>query len=98
MRIRLDIRTLILKSNLSIYIIMETYVYRATIESIYDGDTITCTVDCGFGCNRSVDVFSAALVRRLRTTQISGFCLLNYFFGNKSCWALGPSHIRWIKK
>ena len=28
---------------------METYIYKATIESIYDGDTITCTVDCGFG-------------------------------------------------
>lgn len=28
---------------------METYAYKATIESIYDGDTITCTIDCGFG-------------------------------------------------
>lgn len=25
------------------YIIMETYIYKAIIESIYDGDTITCT-------------------------------------------------------
>ena len=28
---------------------METFIYKATIEKIYDGDTITCTVDCGFG-------------------------------------------------
>ena len=28
---------------------METYIYKASLESIYDGDTITCTVDCGFG-------------------------------------------------
>jgi len=28
---------------------METFIYKATIEKIYDGDTITCTIDCGFG-------------------------------------------------
>tara|TARA_B110000967_G_C18473605_1_gene358594 strand:- start:244 stop:579 length:336 start_codon:yes stop_codon:yes gene_type:complete len=28
---------------------MQNYVYKATIESIYDGDTVTCTIDCGFG-------------------------------------------------
>ena len=28
---------------------MQDYIYKASIESIYDGDTITCTVDCGFG-------------------------------------------------
>ena len=28
---------------------METYIYKAHIENIYDGDTITCTIDCGFG-------------------------------------------------
>ncbi len=28
---------------------MNTYVYNAHVDSIYDADTITCTVDCGFG-------------------------------------------------
>ena len=28
---------------------METYIYKATVDSIYDGDTLTCTIDCGFG-------------------------------------------------
>ena len=28
---------------------MENYIYKAKIESIYDGDTMTCTIDCGFG-------------------------------------------------
>lgn len=28
---------------------MENYVYKATVDSIYDGDTMTCTIDCGFG-------------------------------------------------
>ena len=28
---------------------METFFYKATIDSIYDGDTLTCTIDCGFG-------------------------------------------------
>lgn len=25
------------------------YVYRAHVDSIYDGDTLTCSIDCGFG-------------------------------------------------
>jgi len=25
------------------------YIYNATVISVYDGDTITCDVDCGFG-------------------------------------------------
>lgn len=28
---------------------METYIYKAHVDSVYDGDTITCTIDCGFG-------------------------------------------------
>ena len=28
---------------------MDPYVYTATVVSVYDGDTITCTVRCGFG-------------------------------------------------
>merc|ERR1712054_240060 len=28
---------------------METFVYKAYVEKVYDGDTITCTIDCGFG-------------------------------------------------
>ena len=28
---------------------MDPYVYTATVVSVYDGDTITCTVSCGFG-------------------------------------------------
>lgn len=28
---------------------MDTYIYNAYVENIYDGDTITCTIDCGFG-------------------------------------------------
>ena len=28
---------------------MDTFVYNATVVKIYDGDTITCTVHCGFG-------------------------------------------------
>lgn len=28
---------------------MDTYVYNANVTSIYDGDTITCDIDCGFG-------------------------------------------------
>ena len=28
---------------------MDPYLYRATVESVYDGDTITCTICCGFG-------------------------------------------------
>ena len=28
---------------------MTTYLYKAEIDNIYDGDTITCTIDCGFG-------------------------------------------------
>jgi micrococcal nuclease len=24
------------------------FYYNATVESVYDGDTITCTIDCGF--------------------------------------------------
>ena len=28
---------------------MDTHVYKAHVDSIYDGDTITCTIDCGFG-------------------------------------------------
>ena len=32
---------------------MENYVYKATIDSIYDGDTMTCTIDCGFGVHLS---------------------------------------------
>ena len=27
------------------------YVYKAYVEQVYDGDTITCTIDCGFGIN-----------------------------------------------
>jgi len=30
---------------------MNTFVYNAYVDSIYDGDTITCTIDCGFGLN-----------------------------------------------
>ena len=29
------------------------YTYKATIDNIYDGDTITCTIDCGFGIRLS---------------------------------------------
>ena len=25
------------------------YFYKAYVEKVYDGDTITCTIDCGFG-------------------------------------------------
>lgn len=32
---------------------MDPYVYTATVVSVYDGDTITCTVRCGFGVNSS---------------------------------------------
>ena len=28
---------------------MDPYVYTAIVDSVYDGDTITCTVRCGFG-------------------------------------------------
>lgn len=28
---------------------MDTYVYNSYITDIYDGDTITATIDCGFG-------------------------------------------------
>lgn len=28
---------------------METYIYNANVKSVYDGDTITCDIDCGFG-------------------------------------------------
>ena len=27
---------------------MDTFVYNAHVDSVYDGDTITCTIDCGF--------------------------------------------------
>ena len=26
----------------------KTYFYKAYVEKVYDGDTITCTIDCGF--------------------------------------------------
>lgn len=29
--------------------IQNQYIYKAYVESVYDGDTITCTIDCGFG-------------------------------------------------
>ena len=25
------------------------YVYKAHVDSVYDGDTLTCSIDCGFG-------------------------------------------------
>ena len=28
---------------------METYIYNAYVTSVYDGDTITCNINCGFG-------------------------------------------------
>ena len=28
---------------------MDTFVYNAHVDKIYDGDTITCSIDCGFG-------------------------------------------------
>ena len=28
---------------------MDTYIYNAFVKSVYDGDTITCDVACGFG-------------------------------------------------
>ena len=28
---------------------MDTYIYNAFVDNVYDGDTITCTIDCGFG-------------------------------------------------
>ena len=27
---------------------MPSYTYNAHVDSVYDGDTITCTIDCGF--------------------------------------------------
>ena len=32
---------------------MDTYLYNAVIDSVYDGDTMTCTVNCGFGIQLS---------------------------------------------
>ena len=28
---------------------MNTFVYNAHVDKVYDGDTITCSIDCGFG-------------------------------------------------
>lgn len=28
---------------------MDIYIYKATVTKVYDGDTITCDIDCGFG-------------------------------------------------
>ena len=28
---------------------MSQFIYNAFVDSVYDGDTITCTIDCGFG-------------------------------------------------
>ena len=28
---------------------MDTYIYNAHVTSVYDGDTITCNITCGFG-------------------------------------------------
>ena len=28
---------------------METFIYNAYVENVYDADTITCSIDCGFG-------------------------------------------------
>lgn len=28
---------------------MDVFVYSATVTSVYDGDTVTCDIDCGFG-------------------------------------------------
>ncbi len=28
---------------------MDTFIYNAHVEKVYDGDTITCSIDCGFG-------------------------------------------------
>ena len=28
---------------------MDTYIYNAYVTSVYDGDTITCNINCGFG-------------------------------------------------
>ena len=28
---------------------MDTYIYNAYVTSVYDGDTITCNISCGFG-------------------------------------------------
>src|SRR6056297_1383530 len=28
---------------------MDTYIYNAYVSDVYDGDTITVTIDCGFG-------------------------------------------------
>ena len=27
---------------------MDTFIYNAHVDKVYDGDTITCTIDCGF--------------------------------------------------
>lgn len=27
---------------------MDTYIYNAVVTGVYDGDTITCQIDCGF--------------------------------------------------
>lgn len=29
--------------------IEKIHIYKAYVENVYDGDTITCTIDCGFG-------------------------------------------------
>ena len=28
---------------------MNTFVYNAHVDRVYDGDTVTCSIDCGFG-------------------------------------------------
>lgn len=28
---------------------MKDYLYKATVTKVYDGDTITCNINCGFG-------------------------------------------------
>ncbi len=31
---------------------MDIHIYKAHVDSIYDGDTITCTINCGFGMTK----------------------------------------------
>ena len=28
---------------------IDIYIYKATVNDVYDGDSITCDIDCGFG-------------------------------------------------
>jgi len=33
------------------------YFYKAYVEKVYDGDTITCTIDCGFNMSMKSQKF-----------------------------------------